>query len=189
MGNSPSDFNDKAKGKGGLVAVKSQIQACANAAKGTPYPPFIVKTTGVFHLSAKPGEDGEPEEKSFCSYLMPVGMVNNAKRNDCALILEMKDPDGRRKRIIIRMVETQAKGGETARVIFVGNGGTFSPGVRSKVLFNDFMNSIMRASKNLPHIISAPLSGWVRVDRVNRYVLPGHGSTSKQKGGRHGHGN
>ena len=74
MSDRPSDFNDKAQGRGGLRAVQSQVKTVVDAAKGIPYPPFLVKPHGVCVVSGKDGDDGQPEEKSLCSYLAPVGL-------------------------------------------------------------------------------------------------------------------
>ncbi len=177
-----SDWNDQSKTTG-LKSVKDQVQSVASAAKGTPFPPFIVKPNGVFFYG-KEGEDGQPEEKVMCSYLMPVGVTTNPCGSDYALMMEMKDPEGRIRKITIRMEETQTRGGETARIIFVKNGGTFGPGVRSKTLFNDYLNAIMRAAKNLPRITTTTASGWLTVDNKKLFVTPKSGmspSTTKDK--------
>lgn len=168
-----SDFNDMKKGSG-LKSVKDQVQSVASAAKGTPFPPFIVKPRGVFFYG-KEGDDGQPEEKEMCSYLMPVGVTTNPAGSDYALMMEMKDPEGRIRKITIRMEETQTRGGETARIIFVKNGGTFAPGVRSKTLFNDYLNAIMRAAKNLPRITATTASGWLTIDNKKLFVTPKSG--------------
>ena len=171
MGDNLPDFNDEVIAKGPQF-VKVKTENCLDAAKGIPFAPFIVKPCGVFS-PGKPDENGDSEDKLFCSYLMPVGMATDAKGSNYALMFEMKDPDGRTKKITIRMEDSQAKGGEAARILFVRNGGSFAHGVRAKSLFSDFMNAIIRSAKNLPRIVIADSSGWVTVDRQWRFVLPG----------------
>ena len=178
-----SDFNDLAKATKGLKSVKAQVQNVVDAAKGTPFPPFIVKPHGVY-LFGKEGDDGQPEEKVMCSYLMPVGITTNPSGSDYAVMFEIKNPEGRLKKITIRMEETQSRGGETARIIFVKNGGTFAPGDRSKTLFNDFLNAVMRSAKNLPRITTTPASGWLTINNTRLFITPKAGITPRVEGGK-----
>jgi len=156
-----SDFNDVAK-KRGIEAVKKPFKAAIDAAKGLPFGQFTVKPAGVFLTTVD--RDGKPKEEIFfCTYLLPVGLARNVKGADYSILFEMKNPDRQLVQFLLSLESLHIGGGEVARIEYARRGGSFGAGIRTKQAFADFVNSIMKNSKNLPRITLAERTGWIKL--------------------------
>jgi hypothetical protein len=156
-----SDFNDVAK-KRGIEAVKKPVKAAIDAAKGLPFGQFIIKPDGVYMTTVD--RDGKPKEEIFfCTYLSPVGLARNVKGADYSILFEMKNPDGQLVQFLLSLESLHVGGGEVARIEYAKRGGSFGAGIRTKQAFADFVNSIMKNSKNLPRITLAERTGWIQL--------------------------
>ena len=156
-----SDFNDIAK-KRGIEAVKKPIKAAIDAAKGLPFGQFTIKPAGVFMTPVD--RDGKPKpEIFFCTYLSPVGLARNTKGADYSILFEMKNPDVQLVQFLLSLESLHIGGGEVARIEYAKRGGSFGAGIRTKQAFADFVNSIMKNSKNLLRITLAERTGWIQL--------------------------
>lgn len=156
-----SDFNDLAKVKGKL-SVARKITTAIDAAKGVPFGQFTIKPAGVYLTTVD--RDGKPKDEIFfCSYLAPVGLARNVKGADYSVLFEMNNPDGHLVQFLLSLESLHVGGGEVARIEFAKRGGSFGAGIRTKQSFADFVNSIMKNSKNLPRITLAERTGWIKL--------------------------
>lgn len=156
-----SDFNDVAN-KRGIEAVKKPVKAAIDAAKGLPFGQFTVKPAGVFLTPVD--RDGKPKEEIFfCTYLLPVGLARDTKETGYSILFEMKNPDNRLVQFLLSLESLHIGGGEVARIEFARRGGSFGAGIRTKQAFADFVNSIMKNSKNLSRITLAERTGWIKL--------------------------
>ncbi len=166
-----TDHNDVAK-KRGLSAVKKTVESAIDAAKGQVFTPFEIRAGGVYW---QPGakKDGEPQEAIFfCSLLRPIGLARSPKGQDFALMLEMRNPDGALIQFLLRLEDLHLGGGEAARIEFARRGGYYGPGIRARQLFADYINAIMRFCKNLPRLLLADRTGWLKSGAKYSFVLP-----------------
>jgi hypothetical protein len=166
-----TDHNDLAK-KRGLKAVKKSVDSAIDAAKGQVFPPFEVRAGGVFWCPSPKKDGTEPEPMFFCSFIRPLGLARSPKGQDFALLLEMRNPDGTLVQFLLRLEELQQAGGEVARQAFARLGGYFGVGIRARQLFADFINAIMRHSRNLPRFLLVDRTGWAKIGGKWFYVLP-----------------
>lgn len=171
MSSEPSDFNDQ-KQKRGLKSVKRAVEGVIDADKGQVFGHFQVKAGCVtMTLSAKK-EDAEPQTVFFSSYIKPLGLARTPKGADYALLLEMKNLDHTRVQFLLRLEDLHLGGGEVARIEFARRGGFFGPGIRARQLFADFINCILKHSNNLPRLLLADRTGWLRQGSRWAYALP-----------------
>lgn len=166
-----TDHNDVAK-KRGLSAVKKSVDSAIDAAKGHVFTPFEIRAGGVFWCPAPKKDGTELEAIFFCSYIRPLGLARTPKGHDYALLLEMRNPDGALVQLLLKLEELQQAGGEIARQAFARLGGYFGVGIRARQLFNDFINAIMRHSRNLPRFLLVDRTGWVKIGGTWFFVLP-----------------
>lgn len=166
-----TDHNDLAQ-KRGLKAVKKSVESAIGVAKGQVFAPFEIRAGGVFWCQSPKKEGTEPDPIFFCSFIRPLGLARTPKGQDFALLLEMRNPDGNMVEFLLRLEELQQAGGELARIAFARLGGFFGVGIRARQLFADFINAIMRHSRNLPRIILADRTGWIKTGGKWSFVLP-----------------
>lgn len=167
-----TDWNDKAK-KHGIEAVKKPVKAIIDAAKGKPFGNFTIKLDGVYFTPLD--KDGKPKQEIFfCSYLSPVGLARNVKGADYSILFEMKNPDNNVIQFLLSLESLHLGGGEVARIEFAKRGGSFGAGIRTKQAFADFVNSIMKNSRNLSRITLADRTGWLGLPqkKTKVFVLP-----------------
>ncbi|MBT0664346.1 DUF927 domain-containing protein [Geobacter pelophilus] len=163
-----TDHNDLAK-KRGLKAVKKSVDSAVDAAKGVMFGAFLIMAGGVFWRKPK-GE--EAEDIFFSSFLKPLAVCRDSKALNASILFEMKNLDGHPVQFLLRIEDTQAGGGELARIAFVQRGGYFGAGIRARQLFADFINSILKHSRNLPRITLADRTGWLKSGGKWCFVLP-----------------
>lgn len=163
-----TDHNDVAKRRG-LKAVKKSVDSAIDAAKGLVFGTFLIMAGGVFLRKAK---DGEDQDIFFCSYLKPLAICRDSKGLNASILFEMRNLDNGTVQFLLRVEDTQAGGGELARIAFVIRGGYFGAGIRARQIFGDFVNSILRHSRNLPRITLADRTGWIRTGGKWCFVLP-----------------
>lgn len=162
-----SDFNDQKKRRG-LKSVKRSVDSVVDADKAQgSYGPFQIKAGGVYWKKA---EDSDPV--FFCSFLKPLGLARNTTGGDYALLLEAENLDRVRVQFLLRLEDLHLGGGEVARIEFARRGGFFGPGIRARQLFADFINSILRHCRNIPRLLLADRTGWLRQGNRWAYVLP-----------------
>lgn len=178
-----TDFNDLRQ-KAGPHAVKKQVDRALFADADAVFGAFTCKRGGVFWLPPAKG-DTIPSAVFFCSPLRPVGLARDFSGSDFALVMEMTDPDGKHVTWPLRLEDLHRGGGEIARIQFASRGGYFGPGIRARSMFPDFVNSIMRHSKNLPRIITATACGWLPGPHPLVFVLP-DGAIAPTSGGKGG---
>lgn len=166
-----TDHNDLAK-KRGLKAVKKSLDNAIDAAKGQVFTPFEIRAGGVFWQPGAKKDGTAPEPIFFCSFVKPLGLARSPKGQDFALLLEMRNPDGALVQFLLRLEDLHLGGGEVARIEFARRGGYFGPGIRARQLFADFINAIMRHSRNLPRLLLADRTGWIKSSGKFSFVLP-----------------
>lgn len=172
MPSEPSDFNDLAAKPGGKRRVAEQIGSIASADKAVAtFGPFEIRAAGVYWTPAAKKDD-EAQAIFFCSFLRPLGLARTTKGTDYALLLEMKNPDHARVQFLLRLEDLQLAGGEVARIEFARRGGYFGTGIRARQLFQDFINAILKHSKNISRLLLADRTGWLRQGSQWAYVLP-----------------
>lgn len=163
-----TDHNDVAK-KRGLSAVKKSVDSAIDAAKGVIFGAFLIMAGGVFWRKSK---DGETEDIFFSSYLKPLAICRDVKGMNASIHFELKNLDGHLVQFLLRIEDTQTAGGELARIAFVQRGGYFGAGIRARQLFGDYVNSILKHSRNLPRITLADRTGWLKSGGTWCFVLP-----------------
>lgn len=161
-----TDHNDVAK-KRGLKAVKKSVDSAIDAAKGLVFGAFLIMAGGVFWKKCK---DDEPV--FFSSYLKPLAICRDVRGLNASILFEMRNLDNNTLQFLLRIEDTQAGGGELARIAFVQRQGYFGAGIRARQLFGDFVNSILRHSRNLPRITIADRTGWLVIGGKWYFVLP-----------------
>lgn len=161
-----TDHNDVAK-KRGLQAVKKTVDSAIDAAKGLAFGAFLIMANGVFWKKSK---DEDP--LFFSSYLKPLAICRDTKGMNASILFDMQNLDGQLVKLLLRVEDTQASGGELARIAFVQRQGYFGAGIRARQLFGDFINSILRHSRNLPRITLADRTGWLKSGGKWSFVLP-----------------
>lgn len=161
-----TDHNDLAE-KRGLQAVKKTVDSAIDAAKGLAFGAFLIMAGGVFWKKSK---DEDPI--FFSSFLKPLAICRDTKGMNASVLFEMKNLDGHLVQFLLRVEDTQASGGELARIAFVQRQGYFGAGIRARQLFGDFINSILRHSRNLPRITLADRTGWLKSGGKWSFVLP-----------------
>lgn len=161
-----TDHNDVAN-KRGLQTVKKSVSTAIDAAKGLAFGAFLIMAGGVFWKKNK-----DEEAVFFCSYLKPLAICRDSKGLNASILFEMKNLDNAVVQFLLRVEDTQAGGGELARIAFVIRGGYFGTGLRARQLFGDFINSILRHAKALPRITLADRTGWYWQGKKGSYVLP-----------------
>lgn len=155
-----SDFNDLAAKKG-PKAVREKVTSVIDADKGTPYGCFVCKwPNGVFRL-VKTDEDSEPDTVFQFSALKPEKIVRTENGTGHAIACKMIDLDGREKTIIFTQEMLHRSGGEEAKVLFTDAGGYFSPGVRTRTLLTDYVQSVFHYARRLmPRARLVKTPGW-----------------------------
>lgn len=172
MSSEKTDFNDLAAAPDGKRRVAEQIGRFASTEKAVAtFGPFEIRAGGVYwQPTAK--KDAETPAIFFSSLVKPLGLARTPKGADYALLLEMKNLDHARVQFLLRLEDLHLGGGEVARIEFARRGGFFGPGIRARQLFADFISSILKHGDNLPRLLLADRTGWLRQGSRWAYVLP-----------------